>query len=87
MTTLLPIGLHEMRGHLSNTLPNPRLISTTLTTNHSVPEKNHTILTALWGLLVYHDVSFTPVRGMGNIYMRYFRKMTINAYIYFFLTN
>lgn len=60
-------GLHEMRGHLSNTLPNPRLISTTLTTNHSVPEKNHTILTALWGLLVYHDVSFTPVRGMVHL--------------------
>ncbi|XP_057379557.1 chorion peroxidase-like [Daphnia carinata] len=61
-----------------NPLPSPRLISTTVMVNDTVPDPSVTLLTMQWGQFLDHDLTLTPTftKSDGSAYQCCSREQT-----------
>lgn len=50
-----------------NSLPNPRAVSVALTKQNDRTEVSKTLAVMEWSQFVSHDISYTPVRKMGEL--------------------
>lgn len=73
---------HERRGN--NALPNPRLVSTTLSSATEQPDASRTLVVMQWSEFILHDLTYTPVRKMGKIFEQIILKF---IFLLFFLAD